>query len=58
MKVKKGEFGYFRKEKKKRAVITLILFLIPLAAFAGGYLLQDPDEYRHSHCRGGMSAGV
>mgnify|MGYP000096272221 FL=1 len=38
MKVKKGEFGYFRKEKKKRAVITLILFLIPLAAFAGGYL--------------------
>lgn len=38
MKVKKGEFGYFRKEKKRRAIITLILFLIPLAVFAGGCL--------------------
>lgn len=33
----KGEFGYFSSEKKRRAVITAVLFLIPLTAYFIGW---------------------
>lgn len=32
-KVPKGEFGYFRSEKKRRLIITAILFAVPLFIF-------------------------
>ena len=32
-KVSKGEFGYFRSEKKRRLIITAILFAVPLFIF-------------------------
>lgn len=37
-KVKKGDFGYFRSEKKKRLLITLALFAVPLLIFFSGLL--------------------
>lgn len=37
-KVKKGSYGYIRYEKKKRFLVTLILFAIPLAIFITGYV--------------------
>lgn len=39
MKAKKGEFGYIHSEKIKRVLVTLVLFLIPLAAFIGGVVV-------------------
>lgn len=38
MKAKKGIYGYFRREKKRRALVTLVMFLIPLLIFCGGLL--------------------
>lgn len=38
MKIQKGEFGYFASEKKRRLIITLILFAIPLAIFFTGLI--------------------
>ena len=32
-KVRKGEFGYFKSEKKRRMIITAILFAVPLFIF-------------------------
>lgn len=37
MKVKKGEYGYIKSEKIRRLLITVGLFLLPLAAFLGAY---------------------
>ena len=37
-KVNKGDYGYIRYEKKKRLLITVALFLIPLAAFLAAFL--------------------
>ena len=37
-KVKKGTCGYVRYEKKKRALVTLVLFLIPVVIYVSGYL--------------------
>ena len=39
MKVQKGEFGYIRWQKKRRILVTLGLFLLPLAAFIAGVLV-------------------
>lgn len=36
MKRKKGEFGYYKYEKKKRGLMTLVLFLVPLLLFFSG----------------------
>lgn len=36
-KVPKGKFGYFNSEKKRRALITFLLFLIPLTAYFIGW---------------------
>ncbi len=38
MNVKKGDYGYFKSEKKRRALLTILLFLLPLAVFIGGWL--------------------
>lgn len=38
MKVRKGDFGYFKREKKKRSLITLLLFAVPLLIFFSGIL--------------------
>ena len=37
-KIKKGDFGYFNSEKKRRLIITAGLFAIPLAVFFGALL--------------------
>lgn len=37
-KVKKGTCGYIRYERKKRLLITVVLFAIPLMIFTTGYL--------------------
>lgn len=36
-RVPKGEFGYFKSEKRRRLLITVILFLIPLTAYFIGW---------------------
>lgn len=43
-KVRKGDYGYIRAEKKKRFVTTLILFAIPLAAYVAAYLLTGTNQ--------------
>lgn len=37
-KVKKGNWGYIKYEKKKRTLVTFVLFLIPLVIYATGYI--------------------
>ena len=37
-KAEKGSCGYIQYQKKKRLVVTFILFLIPLAIYATGYI--------------------
>lgn len=37
-KVKKGTYGYIKYEKKKQALITFILFLIPMVIYVTGYI--------------------
>lgn len=36
MKVQKGNFGYIRAQKKKRVLVTIVLFAIPLMIFFTG----------------------
>lgn len=36
MKIQKGDFGYINAQKKKRTLITAVLFLIPLVIFFTG----------------------
>lgn len=38
MKIQKGDYGYFKKEKKKRTLITAVLFIIPLLIFFSGLI--------------------
>ena len=44
MKSNKGNYGYFQQEKKRRLLITLGLFAIPLAVFFGGLLYYGKRE--------------
>lgn len=43
-KVKKGNFGYISYEKKRRSLVTLILFLIPITIYISGYLYHGTKE--------------
>ena len=43
-KVNKGDYGYIRYEKKKRLLITVALFLIPLAAFLAAFLITGTKK--------------
>lgn len=44
MNPRKGEFGYFTREKKRRLVITLILFAVPLLIFFTGLIYYGNRE--------------
>lgn len=37
-KVKKGNYGYIRYERKKRLLVTLVMFAIPLMIYVTGYI--------------------
>ncbi len=43
-KVRKGNFGYISYEKKKRLLVTVGLFLIPLAIYVSGYLYHGTTK--------------
>ena len=43
-KVNKGDYGYILYEKKKRLLITVALFLIPLAAFLAAFLITGTKK--------------
>lgn len=44
MKIAKGDYGYIRWEKKRRLLVTLGLFALPLAAFVGGVLVTGTRQ--------------
>lgn len=37
-KVKKGNYGYIRYERRKRLLVTLVMFAIPLVIYVTGYI--------------------
>lgn len=37
-RVEKGGYGYFAWEKKRRAAVTFVMFLLPVVFFATGYI--------------------
>lgn len=43
-KIRKGDFGYIQSEKIRRLLVTVALFVIPLAAFAGGVLVTGTKK--------------
>lgn len=43
-KIRKGDFGYIHSEKIRRLLVTVVLFVIPLAAFAGGVLVTGTKK--------------
>lgn len=43
-KVKKGEFGYFKAEKKRQLTITAILFAVPLLIFFSAWAYHGKRE--------------
>lgn len=43
-KVKKGNYGYISYEKKRRLLVTLILFVIPLAILISGIIYHGTKE--------------
>ena len=56
-KVNKGDYGYIRYEKKKRLLITVALFLIPLAAFLAAFLITGTKK-NIINCYGRLPSGV
>lgn len=44
MKSIKGQYGYFKNEKKRRLIITLILFVVPLLIFFTGLIHFEKRE--------------
>lgn len=58
-KVKKGDYGYIRYEKKKRLLTTVVLFLIPLVAFLAAFLITGTKKnIIIRHCHGRLPSGV
>ena len=49
MKIRKGDYGYIRREKKKRLLVTLGLFVLPAIVFIVGLVLAD--EIGRASCR-------
>ncbi len=43
-KIRKGDYGYIRWEKKRRALVTLGLFAIPFAAYIGGLIVTGTNK--------------
>ena len=44
MKIRKGDYGYIRREKKKRLLVTLGLFVLPAIVFIVGLVLADGNK--------------
>ncbi len=44
LKSKKGLYGYFKAEKKRRLLITILLFAIPLVIFVSGMLYSGTKD--------------
>ena len=44
MKIKKGDYGYISREKKKRFLVTLGLFILPAIVFIIGLVLADGNK--------------
>ena len=44
MKIKKGDYGYIKSQKKKRLFRTIGYFIIPIAVFFIGYVLNKGDR--------------
>ena len=44
MKIRKGDYGYIRREKKKRLLVTLGLFVLPAIVFIVGLVLADGNR--------------
>jgi hypothetical protein len=44
MKCKKGDYGYIRSQKLARFLKTILFFLLPLAVFTLGYVLNRGDR--------------
>ena len=44
MKIKKGDYGYISQQKLSRFLKTLLFFLLPLAFFTIGYILNSGDR--------------
>lgn len=45
-KIKKGDYGYFKAEKKKQLFITFVLFAVPLGIFSvRGYIISQDLLY-------------
>ncbi len=44
-KIRKGDFGYIRKQKLVRLLRTLAFFLLPAGIFTVGYVLNRGDRY-------------
>ena len=43
-KASKGEYGYFRYERKRRALMTFILLLIPVTLFLIGFFIFGTEK--------------
>lgn len=43
-KVSKGEYGYFRYERKRRLLITILSFLLPALIFLAGILIYGSEK--------------
>ena len=44
MKIRNGDYGYIRREKKKRLLVTLGLFVLPAIVFIVGLVLADGNK--------------
>lgn len=44
MKIRKGDYGYIRRERKKRLLVTLGLFVLPAIVFIVGLVLADGNK--------------
>ena len=51
MKIRKGDYGYIRREKKKRLLVTLGLFVLPAIVFIVGLVLADGNKIGRASCR-------
>lgn len=60
MKIRKGDYGYIRREKKKRLLVTLGLFVLPAIVFIVGLVLADGNKSNifYGCRRSRLSAGL
>ena len=56
-RIPKGEWGYFKSEKKRRMIITAVLFAVPLFIFFTSWIYFKNDHL-DSCGSGRMSSGM